>query len=71
MPNIGYGSDKRTKYLMPDGFKRFTVSKVKVQYCHKKTERFLKFSTNPCLVRKMKSGKIWLKFSANKSFLKL
>ncbi|XP_074616981.1 large ribosomal subunit protein eL32-like [Acropora palmata] len=29
MPNIGYGSDKRTKYLMPDGFKRFTVSKVK------------------------------------------
>ena len=40
MPNIGYGSDKRTKYLMPDGFKRFTVSKVKVQYCHKKGEVF-------------------------------
>ena len=25
MPNIGYGSDKRTKYMLPNGLKKFTV----------------------------------------------
>jgi len=26
MPKIGYGSDKKTKFLRPDGFKTFVVS---------------------------------------------
>jgi large subunit ribosomal protein L32e len=29
MVNIGYGSDKRTKYLRPDHFKTFLVQNVK------------------------------------------
>nr|ABX44835.1 putative 60S ribosomal protein RPL32 [Flustra foliacea] len=28
MPSIGYGSNKKTKFLMPDGFKRFLVHNV-------------------------------------------
>jgi large subunit ribosomal protein L32e len=28
MPKIGYGSNKATKFLAPDGFKRFVVSNV-------------------------------------------
>ncbi|KAG9036291.1 60S ribosomal protein L32 [Tulasnella sp. JGI-2019a] len=28
MPKIGYGSDKRTKYLMPNGFRRLLVRNV-------------------------------------------
>eukprot|EP00794_Sanderia_malayensis_P016995 gene16995-18707_t len=29
MPNIGYGSNKNTRHLMPDGFKKFVVHNVK------------------------------------------
>eukprot|EP00891_Asterochloris_glomerata_P008957 jgi/Astpho2/8957/e_gw1.00133.288.1_t len=29
MPNIGYGSNKKTRHLMPTGFYKFTVSNVK------------------------------------------
>ncbi|EDO44975.1 predicted protein [Nematostella vectensis] len=29
MPNIGYGSNKKTRFLMPDGFKKFVVHNVK------------------------------------------
>ena len=28
MPNIGYGSDKRTKYMLPNGLYKFTVKNV-------------------------------------------
>jgi len=28
MPKIGYGSDKRTKFLMPNGFRRLLVRNV-------------------------------------------
>ncbi|KAK4440521.1 60S ribosomal protein L32-1 [Sesamum alatum] len=29
MPNIGYGSDKRTRHYLPNGFKKFVVHNVK------------------------------------------
>merc|ERR1712168_159870 len=29
MPNIGYGSNKKTKHICPDGFKKFLVHNVK------------------------------------------
>ncbi|XP_065072155.1 large ribosomal subunit protein eL32-like [Rhopilema esculentum] len=29
MPSIGYGSNKNTRHLMPDGFKKFVVHNVK------------------------------------------
>ena len=29
MPNIGYGSNKKTKHMMPSGFYKFTVSNLK------------------------------------------
>uniref|UniRef100_A0A803T2R8 60S ribosomal protein L32 n=1 Tax=Anolis carolinensis TaxID=28377 RepID=A0A803T2R8_ANOCA len=29
MPNIGYGSNKKTKHMLPSGFKRFLVHNVK------------------------------------------
>ena len=29
MPNIGYGSDKRTKFMLPNGLYKYTVSNVK------------------------------------------
>ena len=29
MPKIGYGSNKKTKFLMPDGFKKFLVKNVR------------------------------------------
>ena len=28
MPNIGYGSDKRTKFMLPNGLYKFTVKNV-------------------------------------------
>ncbi|KAJ3688535.1 hypothetical protein LUZ61_017699 [Rhynchospora tenuis] len=28
MPNIGYGSDKRTRHYLPNGFKKFVVHNV-------------------------------------------
>merc|ERR1712168_865298 len=28
MPNIGYGSTKKTKHMLPDGFKKFLVHNV-------------------------------------------
>ena len=31
MPNIGYGSNKKTRHVMPDGFKKFVVHNVKVR----------------------------------------
>jgi len=30
MPSIGYGSDKRTRHMRPDGFRAFLVNNVKV-----------------------------------------
>lgn len=32
MFNIGYGSNKKTRYLMLDGFKKFVIYNVKVFY---------------------------------------
>ena len=29
MPNIGYGSDKKTRHFLPNGFKKFVVHNVK------------------------------------------
>uniref|UniRef100_A0AAQ4RSQ8 60S ribosomal protein L32 n=1 Tax=Gasterosteus aculeatus aculeatus TaxID=481459 RepID=A0AAQ4RSQ8_GASAC len=29
MPNIGYGSSKKTKYMLPNGFKKFLVHNIK------------------------------------------
>ncbi|XP_043564369.1 large ribosomal subunit protein eL32 [Chiloscyllium punctatum] len=29
MPNIGYGSNKKTKHMLPSGFKKFLVHNVK------------------------------------------
>ena len=29
MPNIGYGSDKKTRHYLPNGFKKFVVHNVK------------------------------------------
>lgn len=28
MPNIGYGSDKKTRHYLPNGFKKFVVHNV-------------------------------------------
>lgn len=28
MPNIGYGSNKRTRHTLPNGFKKFLVANV-------------------------------------------
>jgi hypothetical protein len=30
MPNVGYGSNKKTKHLLPNGFYKFTVNHAKV-----------------------------------------
>ncbi|GBG89073.1 hypothetical protein CBR_g48783 [Chara braunii] len=29
MPNIGYGSNKKTRHILPNGFKKFVVNNVK------------------------------------------
>merc|ERR1712071_719643 len=29
MPGIGYGSDKRTKHMLPNGFKKVVVNNIK------------------------------------------
>ncbi|XP_014768497.1 60S ribosomal protein L32 [Octopus bimaculoides] len=29
MPNIGYGSNKKTKHMLPDGFRKFLVHNVR------------------------------------------
>lgn len=29
MPSIGYGSNKKTRFVCPDGFKRFVINNVK------------------------------------------
>lgn len=29
MPNIGFGSNKKTKHILPNGFQKFIVSSVK------------------------------------------
>ena len=31
MPSIGYGSNKKTRHLMPDGFKKFVIHNVQVR----------------------------------------
>jgi large subunit ribosomal protein L32e len=36
MPSIGYGSDKRTRHMRPDGFRAFLVNNVKVVLVQKK-----------------------------------
>ena len=30
MPSIGYGSNKKTRHMLPDGFKKFVVHNVAV-----------------------------------------
>ena len=30
MPNVGYGTNKKTRNTHPDGFKKFVVNNVKV-----------------------------------------
>ncbi len=30
MPTIGYGNDKRTRHMLPNGFKKVVVKNVKV-----------------------------------------
>lgn len=30
MPSIGYGSNKKTRHMLPDGFKKFIVHNVEV-----------------------------------------
>ncbi len=32
MPNCGYGSNKKTKHVMPNGFLKFVVNNVKVSW---------------------------------------
>lgn len=32
MPSIGYGSNRKTKHVLPDGFKKFLVHNVKVKF---------------------------------------
>lgn len=32
MPNVGYGTNKKTIHCMPDGFKKFVVCNVKVKF---------------------------------------
>ena len=41
MPNIGYGSNKKTRHMMPNGFYKFVVNNVKVR----KTLSLLGFQT--------------------------
>lgn len=59
MPNIGYGSDKKSRHVCPDGFKKFLVRNVKVcqEKCltqvHSKHLYFfwksmIKWDTNEC-----------------------
>lgn len=31
MPNIGYGTNKKTRNTLPDGFRKFLVNNVKVK----------------------------------------
>ena len=31
MPSIGYGSNKKTRHMMPNGFYKFVVNNVKVR----------------------------------------
>lgn len=33
MPSIGYGSNKKTRHMMPNGFYKFVVNNVKVSSC--------------------------------------
>ena len=32
MPNIGYGSTKKTRFMLPDGFRKLLVHNVKVTF---------------------------------------
>ena len=41
MPSIGYGSNKKTRHMMPNGFYKFVVNNVKVR----KTLSLLGFQT--------------------------
>lgn len=33
MPNVGYGTNKKTRNMMPDGFRKFLINNVKVMSC--------------------------------------
>lgn len=50
MPNIGYGSDKKTRHYLPNKFKKFVVHNVKeleVLMMHNRSETFpLKYFMN-------------------------
>ena len=30
MPNVGYGNNKKTRFMLPNGFFKFTVNNAKV-----------------------------------------
>ena len=32
MPSIGYGSNKKTRHMLPDGFRKFLVHNVAVSF---------------------------------------
>jgi len=49
MPNIGYGSDKRTRHYLPNGFKKFVVSNVKDLELLMMHNRFVLNFIVPCL----------------------
>ena len=31
MPNVGYGTNKKTRNTLPDGFRKFVINNVKVK----------------------------------------
>ena len=35
MPNVGYGSNKKTKHMLPNGFFKFPVNNAKVCVKHR------------------------------------
>lgn len=44
MPNIGYGSDKKTRHFLPNGFKKFVVHNAKELEVLMMHNRFQTFS---------------------------
>jgi hypothetical protein len=53
MPNIGYGSDKKTRHYLPNKFKKFVVhnvSELELLMMHKR--RFISFTCESLLLLK-------------------
>lgn len=66
MPNIGYGSDKKTRHFLPNGFKKFVVHNAKeleVLMMHNRFQTFSKicyFLDTSCIVVEIYFDKIQL-----------